>query len=151
MENLSSGEFIMEDEIRPILLVEDRIADLDLTKRALARRNLINPIQVARDGEEALDYVKRWEAGEQTPVFILLGVRLPKVNGLTVLRELKSHPRFNAIPIIMMAGHRNDIEMQEAHGLGCNSYIVKPIDFTNFCEVAPASGVYWRAVSAAQS
>ena len=80
--------------IRPILLVEDRSADVDLTKRAFAKRKLLNPITVARDGEEALALIERWEAGEPIPICILLDLKMPKVNGLEVLRRLKSHPQF---------------------------------------------------------
>jgi CheY-like chemotaxis protein len=137
----------MNDPISPILIVEDRAADLDLTKRAFARRRLLNPVQVARDGEEALAYLGRWEAGERVPVFILLDLRLPKISGLEVLRQLKNHPASSAIPVIVLTTSAEDHDIQEAYRLGCNSYIVKPVEFNKFMEVASQIEVYWCALN----
>ena len=137
----------MTDDVSPILLVEDRTTDLDLTKRAFARQRLLNPIEVARDGEEALGYMKRWEAGEPVPVFILLDLRLPKVSGLEVLRELKAHPTYSSIPVIVLTTSGEDHDIQEAYRLGCNSYIVKPVEFHKFMEVASQIEVYWCALN----
>jgi CheY-like chemotaxis protein len=137
----------MDDTLRPILIVEDRPADLDLTKRALARRRVLNPIQEARDGEAALDYLGRWEAGEPPPVFIMLDLKLPKVNGLEVLRRLKNHPKYSAIPVIVLTTSAEDLDVEEAYRLGCNSYIVKPVEFDKFVEVATQVEVYWCAVN----
>jgi CheY-like chemotaxis protein len=137
----------MTDNLSPILMVEDRAADLDLTKRAFARRRLLNPIQVARNGEEALAYIDRWEAGEPVPVCILLDLKLPKVSGLEVLRELKKHPRFRTIPVIVLTTSTEDQDIQEAYALGCNSYILKPVEFNNFMEVASHIEVYWCALN----
>jgi hypothetical protein len=133
----------MNDTLNPILIVEDRAVDLDLTKRAFARRRLLNPIQAARDGEEALAYIDRWEAGEPVPVFILLDLRLPKISGLEVLRQLKNHPKFSAIPVIVLTISAEDHDIEEAYKLGCNSYIVKPVEFNKFMEVASQIEVYW--------
>lgn len=137
----------MSDRLSPILIVEDRLADLDLTKRAFARRRLLNPIQEARDGEQALEYIKRWEAGEPPPVFILLDLGLPKINGLEVLRQLKSHPKSSGIPVIVLTTSAEDQDIQEAYRLGCNSYIVKPVEFSKFIEVASQVEVYWCALN----
>ena len=82
----------MNHTLSPVLIVEDRLVDLDLTKRAFARRRFINPILEARDGEEALAYIEKWEAGEERPVCILLDLGLPKISGLEVLRRYKRHP-----------------------------------------------------------
>ena len=139
----------MIDTLSPILLVEDRATDLDLTKRAFARRRLLNPIQVARDGEEALAYIDRWEAGAPLPVFILLDLRLPKISGLEVLRFLKNHPKFSAIPVIVLTTSAEDRDIDEAYRLGCNSYIVKPVDFDKFMEVASQIEVYWCLLNTA--
>ena len=136
-----------DDTLSPILLVEDRATDLDLTKRAFARRRLLNPIQVARDGEEALAYIDRWEAGEPLPVFILLDLRLPKISGLEVLRQLKNQPTSSAIPVIVLTTSAEDRDIEEAYRLGCNSYIVKPVDFNKFMEVAAQIEVYWCALN----
>jgi len=135
--------------LNPILIVEDRTVDLDLTKRAFARRKLLNPIEVARDGEEALAYIERWEAGEPAPVFIMLDLRLPTVDGLEVLRRLKKHPIYSTIPVIILTTSAEDNDVQEAYRLGCNSYIVKPVEFDKFMEVASQVEVYWGAINRA--
>src|SRR5215216_2619684 len=98
----------MSDGLSPILLVEDRATDLDLTKRAFARRRVLNPVLVARDGEEALAYIGRWETGEPLPVFILLDLKLPKMSGLEVLRRIKQHPKFATIPVIVLTSSAED-------------------------------------------
>jgi CheY-like chemotaxis protein len=133
--------------IRPILLVEDRAIDIDLTKRAFSKRKLLNPIEVARDGEEALAYLDRWEAGEPLPICILLDLKMPKVSGLEVLRRLKGHPRFSTIPVIVLTTSTEDEDVNEAYRLGCNSYIVKPVEFENFMNVASNIEIYWCALN----
>ena len=140
-----------DGSIRPILLVEDRAVDIDLTERAFAKRKLLNPIQVARDGEEALAFIDRWEAGEPIPICILLDLRMPKVNGLEVLRRLKAHPRFSSIPVIVLTTSREDTDIAEAYKLGCNSYIVKPVEFDKFMDVASTIEVYWCALNVAST
>lgn len=137
----------MHDSLRPILVVEDLGADLDLTKRAFARRRLPNPVQEARDGEEALAYLARWEAGEPTPVFILLDLILPKVGGLEVLRRLKTHPRFSFIPVIILTVLADQLNIEEAYRLGCNSYVVKPDSFDKLMEVTAHLEFYWCALN----
>ena len=137
----------MDKPINPILVVEDRAVDLDLTKRAFARRRILNPIQEARDGEEALAYMQRWNAREPLPVFILLDLKLPKVSGLEVLRRLKEHPQYSSIPVIVLTTSVEDRDIEEAYKLGCNSYIVKPVEFEKFMEVASQIEVYWCALN----
>ena len=137
----------MTNSYNPILVVEDRATDLDLTRRAFIRRNILNPVQEARDGEEALAYLKRWEAGEPLPVFILLDLKLPKVNGLEVLKQLKSNPVSASIPVIVLTTSAEDHDIDEAYKLGCNSYIVKPVEFEKFIEVAAQIEVYWCALN----
>jgi len=137
----------MDKNFSPILIVEDRLIDLDLTKRALAKRRLLNPIQEARDGEQALDYIQRWEAGEEQPVFILLDLGLPKVSGLEVLRQLKTNPSSSSIPVIVLTTSGEDSDIKEAYKLGCNSYIVKPVEFDKFMEVATQIEVYWSLLN----
>jgi len=135
--------------IRPILLVEDRLIDIDLTRRAFERRKVINPLQVARDGEEAIAFFDGWEAGEPLPICILLDLRMPKMNGLEVLRRLKSHPKFSTIPVVVLTTSSEDSDIEEAYKLGCNSYIVKPVDFDKFVDVAAKIEVYWCALNMA--
>jgi len=137
----------MNEDLNPILIVEDRATDIDLTRRAFAKRHLLNPIQVARDGEEALAYMDRWGAGEPLPVFILLDLRLPKISGLEVLRELKKHSTYSSIPVIVLTTSAEDRDVQEAYKLGCNSYILKPVEFNKFIEVASQIEVYWCALN----
>jgi len=128
---------------RPILVVEDNPVDLDLTQRAFAKHRIANPIQVARDGEEALDFIPRWEAGAPLPTVILLDLKLPKVNGLDVLRRLKSHRQTSIVPVIILTTSAEDRDIQEAYRLGANSYIVKPVDFEKFVDVAAQIEMYW--------
>ncbi len=132
---------------RPILLVEDNPMGVDLSKRAFAQRKLINPIEVARDGEEALAYLPRWEAGEPLPAVILLDLKLPKVSGLEILRSIKTHPQFRAIPVVVLTSSAKDHDVQAAYELGANSYIVKPVDFDKFIEVAAHIELYWTVLN----
>ena len=132
---------------RPILLVEDNPMDVDLTKRAFARHKLANPIEVARDGEEALAHLTRWEAGEPLPVVVLLDLKLPKVDGLDVLRRIKAHPQFRMLPVVILTTSAEDHDVQTAYELGANSYIVKPVDFEKFMEVATHIEMYWLALN----
>lgn len=135
------------DESRAILLIEDNPMDVDLTLRAFARRKLTNSVAVARDGQEALDLFKTWEAGAPTPVVILLDVNLPKVNGLEVLRQLRQHPQFGAIPVVMLTTSSEHADIKTAYALGANSYIVKPVNFENFLAVAEQIDLYWTVLN----
>jgi CheY-like chemotaxis protein len=137
----------MRDSQNPLLIVENRLTDLDLAKRVFARRRLFNPIQEARDGEQAIAYIERWENGERPPVLILLDLGLPKISGLEVLRQLKSHPKSAAIPVVVFTTSAEDRDVQEAYRLGCNSYIVKPVGFSEFMEVASQVEIYWCALN----
>ncbi len=127
----------------PILLVEDNPVDVDLTLRAFSRRKLVNPLLVARDGEEALQWIARWEAGEVQPAVILLDLNMPRVDGLTVLRELKSHPWLRRVPVVILTTSKEDRDINTAYDLGANSYIVKPVNFEKFMEVAERIELYW--------
>jgi CheY-like chemotaxis protein len=137
----------METVSRPILLIEDNPMDIDLTRRAFKRRKVINPLEVAHDGQEALDYIPRWEAGEPLPAVILLDINIPKVNGLDVLRELKSKPSSQKIPVIVLTSSSEDVDIEAAYQLGANSYIVKPVDFEKFFEVAAHIDLYWNVIN----
>lgn len=128
---------------RPILLVEDNPVDVDLTLRAFARRKFANPVEVARDGEEALAWIARWEGGEPLPLTILLDLKLPKVDGLEVLRRIKEHERFCTIPVVVLTSSSEDRDVEAAYSLGANSYIVKPVDFVKFLDVATQIELYW--------
>lgn len=127
----------------PILLVEDNPMDLDLTLRAFNKKKFSNTIQIARDGEEALAFFPRWEAGEPLPAVILLDINLPKVNGLEVLQKLKEHPVFRRIPVVVLTSSRENSDLNNAYDLGVNSYIEKPVSFSKFIEVAEHIELYW--------
>ena len=127
----------------PILLVEDNPLDVDLTLRAFKRRNLVNPVHVARDGEEALAWIPLWEAGETQPAVILLDLNMPRVDGLSVLRSLKTRDGLRRIPIVILTTSKEDRDINTAYDLGANSYIVKPVDFDNFLQVAQQIELYW--------
>jgi CheY-like chemotaxis protein len=129
--------------LSPILLVEDNPMDLDLTLRAFSKKKLSNHVIVARDGEEALAHIPRWEAGEPLPAVILLDINLPKISGLEVLRQLKAHPRFRRIPVVVLTSSREDKDLKTAYDLGVNSYIEKPVNFSKFMEVAEQIELYW--------
>ncbi len=128
---------------RPIMLVEDNPMDVDLTKRAFARRKITNPLQVARDGGEALTQVEHWHSGDPLPLLILLDLKLPKVDGLEVLRRLKTHADFLRIPVVVLTTSAEDQDVQTAYRLGANSYIVKPVDFDRFIEMVGQIQEYW--------
>jgi hypothetical protein len=133
--------------IRPILLVEDNSIDLDLTKRAFAGRKIVNPIHVAADGEEALGWFERWAEGEPTPVVILLDLKLPKVDGLEVLRQLKEHPEYCTIPVVILTTSSENSDIKTAYKMGANSYLVKPVDYEKFMEVTAQIELYWGVLN----
>jgi CheY-like chemotaxis protein len=131
--------------IRPILLVEDNPMDLDLTLQALAGNGVANPIVACRDGEEALEYMQKHRSpGDlQVPIVVLLDLRLPKVDGIEVLRQARNDPVWRQVPIVVMTTSRENRDIETAYGLGVNSYIVKPVDFLTFTEVVKSIKVYW--------
>jgi len=126
-----------------IMLVEDNPMDLDLTLRAFSKKKFGNQVHIARDGEEALAFMPRWEAGEPLPAVILLDINLPKVTGLEVLRQLKAHERFRRIPVVILTSSKEDKDLKTAYDLGVNSYIEKPVSFSKFMEVAAHIELYW--------
>jgi len=132
---------------KTILLVEDNPMDVDLTLRAFKRRRVTNTVHVARDGEEALAWLPRWEAGEPTPAVILLDLKLPRVDGLEVLRQLKSHPTLRSIPVVVLTTSAEHADVRTAYQLGANSYIVKPVEFEKFMDISEQIDVYWTLVN----
>lgn len=136
---------------RPILLVEDNPMDVDLTRRAFARRKVSHPIEVARDGEEALAFITKWENNAPLPILILLDLKLPRIDGLEVLRQLKGHPQFHVVPVVILSTSTEDNDIQLAYKQGANSYIVKPVDFDQFMQIVEYIQIYWCSLNIAPS
>jgi two-component system response regulator len=137
---------------RAILLVEDNPSDVDLTKRAFEKKNLANTLVVARDGQDALDYL--FGAGAYAgrdvadpPACILLDLKLPKVDGVTVLQAIKSDPRTRMIPVVVLTSSNEPRDIKACYGLGTNSYIRKPVDFDEFVEAVSHLGLYWLVLN----
>jgi CheY-like chemotaxis protein len=135
-----------------ILLVEDNPNDLELTLHALAKYNLANQIHIVRDGEEAMDFLFcRGKFADRSfnhaPKMVLLDLKLPKVDGLEILRAVKSDPRTKAIPVVVMTSSKQQRDLVESYQLGANSYIQKPINFGEFQEVIRQLGYYWLAIN----
>ena len=131
-----------------ILLVEDNQDDLDMTLRSLRKANLANHIQIARDGAEALEFIfcQGTHAGrkiEHGPKVVLLDLKLPKIDGMEVLKRVKGDPRTKMIPIVMLTSSKEQKDVIESYHLGVNSYIVKPVDFEGFAAAVQELGMYW--------
>jgi two-component system response regulator len=141
-----------DDLLVEILLVEDNPNDLELTLHALKRYNLANHVEVARDGAEALDFIFCTGPDEgrnprNGPKIILLDLKLPKVDGLEVLRVLKQDERTRSIPVVVVTSSSEDPDIKAAYALGANSYVVKPVDFDAFAEAVSKLGLYWLLVN----
>jgi len=144
----------MMDQIVDVLLVEDNPDDVTLALHAFKKSNFANRVHVVRDGAEALEYIfcTGAYAGrkiEQVPRFILLDLKLPKVDGLEVLKRIKSDPRTKNTPVVMMTSSREESDLITSYQLGVNSYIVKPVDFQQFVEATRTLGLYWLLLNEA--
>jgi len=135
----------MASDIRPILLVEDNPMDVDLTFRAMVEHGVANPVAVCRDGEEAIHYIEAHdtEHDQQLPVLMLLDLRLPKIDGIEVLREARRHTVWKKVPVVVLTTSRDRQDIDVAYGLGVNSYVVKPIDFRTFADIVGMIKSYW--------
>ena len=143
---------MVQSETVEILLVEDNPRDADLAIRSLKKHNLANKLVHMEDGVEALDFLFQrgkyaGEAGVRHPKIILLDIKLPKLDGLEVLKEIKSHPETHAIPVVMLSSSREDPDIQKAYLYGANSYVVKPVDFESFREAVTSIGMYWLSIN----
>jgi CheY-like chemotaxis protein len=140
----------MSDKI--ILLVEDNPKDVKLTLRAFQKNNIANQIVVAQDGVEALDflYAGGAHAGRDPnvlPALILLDLKLPKLDGLEVLRRLRAHPRTKLLPVVILTSSKEEEDVVQGYALGANSYIRKPVDFAQFTEAVRQLGLYWLVLN----
>jgi two-component system response regulator len=139
------------NNLRRILLVEDSPRDAELVLNALAAHNLANQVVHVRDGAEALDYLYRRadfaSHSDGQPAVVLLDLKLPKVNGLEVLRQIKSDPDLKTIPVVMMTSSREERDLVQSYALGVNAYVVKPVKFSDFIEAVKQVGAFWAIVN----
>jgi two-component system, response regulator len=142
----------MSDESKVILLVEDNPDDAALTLRALKRSHLMNPITVARDGVEALDFLfargVHSERGSQPlPTLVILDLKLPKLDGLAVLKAIRADERTRFLPVVILTSSKEEQDLISGYTLGANSYVRKPVDFAEFLEAAKVLGIYWLMIN----
>ena len=139
-------------KIKTILLVEDNPSDIDLTKRALANANIANKLVVAEDGQEALDYLfgtGHYAGRDAAPLLalVLLDLKLPKVDGLDVLRRIRADERTKRLPVVILTSSQEEQDIAAGYDLGANSYIRKPVDFSQFAEAIKSMGLYWLVLN----
>ncbi len=144
----------MPDEQVEILLAEDNAEDAEMTMRALRRSNLANQLHWVTDGAEALDYLfcaGRYAGRDPRapPKLVLLDIKMPKVDGIEVLRRLKADPATRAIPVVVMTSSNEERDVLETYRLGVNSYIVKPVQFEAFLDIVAKMGLYWMLINRA--
>jgi CheY-like chemotaxis protein len=137
--------------LKPILLVEDNLNDIELAMNALKKNNLLNEVITARHGGEALDYLYHRGAyadhEEADPLFILLDLKMPKVDGLQALKEIKSNERLKLIPIIMLTSSSEETDLIKSYRLGVNAYVVKPVNFNQFVDAIRQLGIFWALIN----
>jgi CheY-like chemotaxis protein len=137
--------------IKRILLAEDSDRDAELTINALAQHNLVNEIERVRDGAEALDYLYRRgqysSRSNGNPSVVLLDLKMPKVDGLEVLRQVRSDPQLKLIPVVVMTSSRQEQDVLESYKLGANAYVVKPVKFNEFVDAVKKVGVFWAIIN----
>lgn len=138
-------------ELRPILLVEDSPKDLELTLAALEKCQLANDVVTARDGEEALDYLYsrgQWaDRAEGDPTVVLLDLKLPKIDGLEVLQQIKGDADLRHVPVVMLTSSREEQDLVRSYSLGVNAFVVKPVDFNEFFKAIQDLGVFWAILN----
>jgi CheY-like chemotaxis protein len=138
-------------ELKRILLVEDSPNDVELILTALSENCLANEVVVVRDGEEALDYLYRKGVFklrmEGNPVVVLLDLKLPKVDGLEVLAQIKSDPELKAVPVVVLTSSREEQDLLNSYNLGTNAYVVKPVNFHEFVDAIKELGLFWAVVN----
>lgn len=137
--------------LKPILLVEDNPHDLELTLLALERSQLANEVVIKRDGAEALDYLLRRDAyqgrDDGNPAVLLLDLKLPKVDGLEVLRTVRETPALRSIPVVMLTSSREEPDLVRAYEMGVNAYVVKPVEFKDFVAAISDLGIFWAVLN----
>jgi|SRR5882672_1867938 len=138
-------------QLRPVLLAEDNLNDVELVLAALKRNNLANEVIVVRDGAEALDYLHRrgkfHSRGPGLPIVLLLDLKMPKVDGLEVLRDMKSDEALRVVPVVMLTSSREEEDLVRSYELGVNAYVVKPVGFQQFAEAIKQIGMFWAVIN----
>lgn len=138
--------------LKRILLAEDNLEDIHLTLEALEGCHLANQVMVVRDGADALDYLHRRNAFKDRidaqPVVVFLDIKMPKVDGVEVLRQIKADPKLQTIPVVMVTSSQEQQDLLRSYELGANSYVVKPIDFDQFINAIQELGLYWAVLNA---
>ncbi|MEQ1515422.1 MAG: response regulator [Usitatibacteraceae bacterium] len=138
-------------KVKRLLIVDDSADDVELTTSALKKFHFVNPVDVARDGVEALDYLycrghfASREPGN--PALILLDIKMPRVGGLAVLKQVRNDPKLNMVPVVMLTSSREERDIVEGYELGANAYVVKPVDFEQFMTAVRDLGMFWLAVN----
>jgi CheY-like chemotaxis protein len=141
----------MPIELRTILLAEDNPKDIELTLEALAEHNLANQVTVVRDGVEVMEYLrcqgnynlrKQW-----LPAVVLLDIKMPRMDGIEVLRAIRSDPALKTLPVVMLTSSREEQDLIKSYDLGVNAYVVKPVDFKEFIEAVKHIGVFWAVIN----
>jgi CheY-like chemotaxis protein len=143
----TSSQFLLPEY--PILLVEDNLDDILITKRAMAKGRIRNKLYIVHDGEEALEFFKKQGKYKDapTPTLVLLDLKMPKLDGFGVLKEVKSDENLKSIPIIVLTSSERDKDIDLAYKLGANNYIMKPVNFDNFIETILSIKYYWLTIS----
>lgn len=138
-------------ELRKILLVEDNPLDVELTLEAFAEENLANRIVVVNDGVQAMDYLlctgEFRNRKRESPAMILLDIKMPRMDGIEVLNEIKSNAILKTIPVVMLTSSREEPDLQKCYKLGVNAYVVKPVNFKNFHQAVKQIGIFWALVN----
>jgi two-component system, response regulator len=139
------------DKLPRILYAEDNSNDVELTLAAFAELNFANQIDVVRDGEEALDYLfrrgKYINREDVSPAFVLLDLKMPKLDGIDVLREIRNSEKYAKLPVVMLTSSQMESDVIDSYQLGANGFVVKPIDFTDFVKAVKAIGYYWAVLN----
>ena len=141
----------MDLRLKRILLVEDSPNDVELTLEALSEHNIANEVEVAKDGQEALDYLRHQgkyaDRQEGNPAVILLDLKLPKINGIEVLREIRADDKLKLIPVVVLTSSHEEKDRVTSYNLGVNAYVVKPVNFPAFIDAVKTLGIFWAIIN----
>jgi CheY-like chemotaxis protein len=139
------------NSVRPILFAEDSVHDVELTLSALEEHNIANEVVVVRDGQEAMDYLRRagsfGNRNPENPALVLLDLKMPRMDGLETLEAIKKDPQFKTIPVVILTSSREEVDLVRSYELGVNAYVVKPVDFQAFVGVVKEIGGFWAVLN----